>query len=152
MFSSKQFSFDHRHAAYTGAQRHHDDLGETPGGSGVDFPEQCHARVVLNREGETESLAPPSGEIESWSILILCVCRQHSCRTGIDKPRESRDHTLAVLEGEPVFFCKLAQSIPDSGQQRREALDTIRSDGFLRQNRLVFDDAACGVGASQINR
>src|SRR5207248_5181483 len=96
VFSSKQFSFDHRHAAYTGAQRHHDDLGETPGGSGVDFPEQCHARVVLNRERETESLAPPSGEIESWSILILCVCRQHSCRTGIDKPRESRDHTLAV--------------------------------------------------------
>jgi hypothetical protein len=98
MLPAKQLAFDHRHSANACAQGHHHHFGKIPGGTCVEFAQQCHSRIILDAQREAKSLLTPRGKIDFFRIVILSIRRQYLSSAGIDQCSKAHRNTCALFE------------------------------------------------------
>ena len=151
VLAAEEFALDHGDAADAGTEGHHDGIGVTAGGAGIDFAEKSETGVIFEPERKAESFAAPCIEVEVFRVGVFIVGSQNLSDAAVDQCRHADADSGAILEIERCGFQEFLKGFYDARQDGNQTFRTIRVEGFVTENGSFIHQTAGGVRASEIN-
>ncbi len=96
MLAVEQLAIDHGSAADPTAQCDHDRIARTLRGAEGHLAQQRHARVILNREGQTKAGPAPRGQIQIHRVIKFLAGGEDSLGSRIHDPAKAKGQPFAV--------------------------------------------------------